>query len=67
MFCNFKHASDISSDITFPMDHLSQILQIIKETCEWDLNPVPLDQESVVFPLEHCTFLNQTASDVNLK
>ena len=30
---------------------------IKRRNCEWDLNPVPLDQESVVFPLEHSLFL----------
>ena len=30
---------------------------IKRRNCEWDLNPVPLDQESVVFPLDHSLFL----------
>ena len=28
-----------------------------KRNCEWYLNPLPLDQESVVFPLDHSLFL----------
>ena len=30
---------------------------IKRRNCEWDLNPVPLDQEIVVFTLEHSLFL----------
>ena len=43
--------------ITLRMDTGWTKADIKNRNCEWDLNPVPLDQESVVFPLDHSLFL----------
>ena len=43
--------------ITLRMDRGWTKADIKRRNCEWDLNPVPLDQESVVFPLAHSLFL----------
>ena len=43
--------------ITLRMDTGWTKADIKRRNCEWDLNPVPLDQESVVFPLDHSLFL----------
>ena len=43
--------------ITLRMDTGWTKADIKNRNCEWDLNPVPLDQESVIFPLDHSLFL----------
>ena len=43
--------------ITLRMDTGWTKADIKRRNCEWDLNPVPLDQESVVFPLDHSLFV----------
>ena len=47
-----------ASDVKYkPLDTGWTQADIKRRNCEWDLNPVHLDQESVVFPLDHSLFL----------